>query len=89
MVRYIKNKKKYHFIKKQTRLALEHCGHIDATSIEEYLAIDGYSAFEKVLFDMKADEVIKEIEESNLRGRGGGGFPAGRKWSQVSRQKRN
>ncbi|MBC2478382.1 (2Fe-2S) ferredoxin domain-containing protein, partial [Clostridium beijerinckii] len=75
------------FYKKQTRLALEHCGHIDATSIEEYLAIDGYSAFEKVLFDMKADEVIKEIEESNLRGRGGGGFPAGRKWSQVSRQK--
>jgi NADH-quinone oxidoreductase subunit F len=75
------------FYKKQTRLALEHCGHIDATSIEEYFAIDGYSAFEKVLFDMDSDEVIKEIEESNLRGRGGGGFPAGRKWSQVKRQK--
>lgn len=75
------------FYKKQTRLALEHCGQIDATSIEEYLAIDGYSAFEKALFDMDSDEVIKEIEESNLRGRGGGGFPAGRKWSQVKRQK--
>jgi NADH-quinone oxidoreductase subunit F len=75
------------FYKKQTRLALEHCGQIDATSIEEYFAIDGYSAFEKVLFDMDSDEVIKEIEESNLRGRGGGGFPAGRKWSQVKRQK--
>ena len=75
------------FYKKQTRLALEHCGQIDATSIEEYFALDGYSAFEKVLFDMDSDGVIKEIEESNLRGRGGGGFPAGRKWSQVKRQK--
>jgi NADH-quinone oxidoreductase subunit F len=90
---YTKNGKVYTkqeeipFYKKQTRLALEHCGQIDATSIEEYLAIDGYSAFEKVLFDMDSDEVIKEIEESNLRGRGGGGFPAGRKWSQVKRQK--
>ena len=90
---YTKNGKVYTkqdeipFYKKQTRLALEHCGQIDATSIEEYLAIDGYSAFEKILFDMDSDEVIKEIEESNLRGRGGGGFPAGRKWSQVKRQK--
>ncbi|MDR3595008.1 NADH-quinone oxidoreductase subunit NuoF [Clostridium sp.] len=75
------------FYEKQTRLALEHCGQIDSTSIEEYFAIDGYSAFEKVLFDMDSDEVIKQIEESNLRGRGGGGFPAGRKWSQVKRQK--
>ncbi len=90
---YTKNGKVYTkqeeipFYKKQTRLALEHCGQIDATSIEEYLAIDGYSAFEKALFDMGSDEVIKQIEESNLRGRGGGGFPAGRKWSQVKRQK--
>ncbi|MDF2881471.1 MAG: hndC2 [Clostridiaceae bacterium] len=75
------------FYKKQTRLALEHCGHIDATSIEEYVALDGYSAFEKVLFDMTSNDVIKQIDESNLRGRGGGGFPAGRKWSQVKRQK--
>jgi NADH-quinone oxidoreductase subunit F len=75
------------FYKKQTRLALEHCGQIDATSIEEYIALGGYSAFEKALFDMDSDEVIKQIDESNLRGRGGGGFPAGRKWSQVKRQK--
>ncbi|WP_346938920.1 NADH-quinone oxidoreductase subunit NuoF [uncultured Clostridium sp.] len=74
------------FYKKQTRLALEHCGHIDSTSIEEYFAIGGYSALEKSLFDMTADEIIKEIDESNLRGRGGGGFPTGRKWSQVKRQ---
>lgn len=74
------------FYKKQTRLVLEHCGHIDATSIKEYFAIGGYSAFEKALFDMSADDIIAEIESSNLRGRGGGGFPAGRKWAQVKRQ---
>ena len=74
------------FYKKQTRLVLEHCGHIDATSIKEYFAIGGYSAFEKALFDMSADDIITEIETSNLRGRGGDGFPAGRKWAQVKKQ---
>jgi NADH-quinone oxidoreductase subunit F len=74
------------FYKKQTRLVLDHCGHIDATSIKEYLGIGGYTAFEKALFDMKGDDIINEITESNLRGRGGGGFPTGRKWSQVKRQ---
>ncbi|QXE18753.1 NADH-quinone oxidoreductase subunit NuoF [Clostridium sp. 001] len=75
------------FYKKQTRVALEHCGHIDATSIKECIALGGYSSFEKALFDMDSDEVIKQIDESNLRGRGGGGFPTGRKWTQVKRQK--
>ncbi len=75
------------FYKQQTRVVLEHCGKIDADSLYEYLAIGGYSAFEKVLFDMSADDVISEISKSNLRGRGGGGFPAGRKWEQVKRQK--
>ena len=74
------------FYKKQTRVVLEHCGHIDATSINEYLAIGGYKAFEKALFDMTPDDIVNEISESNLRGRGGGGFPTGRKWSQVKRQ---
>lgn len=74
------------FYKKQTRLVLDHCGHIDATSINEYLAFGGYKALEKVLFEMTPDDVIKEIEESGLRGRGGGGYPAGRKWAQVKRQ---
>jgi NADH-quinone oxidoreductase subunit F len=89
---YHKQDKKYvmrneiPFYKKQTRLVLEHCGQIDATSINEYLAVGGYTAFEKALFDMSADEIIAEISDSNLRGRGGGGFPAGRKWSQVKRQ---
>lgn len=75
------------FYKKQTRLALEHCGHIDATSIEEYFGIGGYGALEKALFSMDSDKIIKQIEDSCLRGRGGGGFPTGRKWSQVKRQK--
>lgn len=75
------------FYKKQTRVVLEHTGHIDATSIKEYLGIGGYVALEKALFDMTGEDIINEITESNLRGRGGGGFPAGRKWSQVKRQK--
>lgn len=74
------------FYKKQTRLVLDHCGHIDATSINEYLAVGGYRALEKALFEMSQDDIIKEIEESGLRGRGGGGYPAGRKWAQVKRQ---
>ncbi len=74
------------FYKQQTRMVLEHCGKIDADSIREYIAIGGYSAFEKALFDMTPDDIISEISKSNLRGRGGGGFPAGRKWEQVKRQ---
>jgi NADH-quinone oxidoreductase subunit F len=74
------------FYKKQTRLVLEHCGQIDATSLKEYLAVGGYTAFEKALFEMSPDQIIAEISDSNLRGRGGGGFPTGRKWAQVKRQ---
>lgn len=74
------------FYKQQTRVVLEHCGKIDADSVSEYIAIGGYSAFEKVLFDMTGDEIVDEISKSNLRGRGGGGFPAGRKWAQVKAQ---
>ncbi len=71
----------------QTRLVLENCGHIDAENIEEYIAVGGYSALEKVLFDMTQEEGLDMIEDSKLRGRGGGGFPAGKKWKQVARQK--
>lgn len=74
------------FYKKQTRNVLKNCGHIDAEHIEEYLSVGGYQALEKVLFQMKPEEVINEITEANLRGRGGGGFPTGYKWSQVARQ---
>jgi NADH-quinone oxidoreductase subunit F len=71
------------FYEGQTRLALEHCGHIDAESIKEYIVYDGYKALTKVLKDMEPIDVCREIEAANLRGRGGGGYPAGRKWSQV------
>ena len=75
------------FYKKQTRIVFENCGHIDSEDIGEYIARGGYKALEKVLFEMDAESVINEISESGLRGRGGGGFPAGKKWSQVARQK--
>ncbi|MBQ3219902.1 MAG: NADH-quinone oxidoreductase subunit NuoF [Clostridia bacterium] len=82
-----KEQKEIPFYKKQTRIILDNCDKIDATSIEEYLATGGYTALEKVLFDMTSDDILNEISESGLRGRGGGGFPAGRKWAQVARQK--
>lgn len=74
------------FYKRQTRLVLENCGHIDAEHIEEYIAHGGYKALGKVLFEMKPEEVVQEVLDSNLRGRGGGGFQTGYKWSQVARQ---
>ena len=74
------------FYKKQTRLALEHCGQINAESIVEYIAVGGYSAVAKALFDMTSDEIVDEITKSTLRGRGGGGFPTGTKWAQVLKQ---
>ena len=75
------------FYKQQTRVALEHCGHINAESVEEYIAVGGYTALEKALFDMTPDEIISEISESGLRGRGGAGFPTGKKWAQVAAHK--
>ena len=75
------------FIAKQTRIVLENCGRFDAESIEEYMTSGGFSALEKAMFEMTRDEVIDEIDKSGLRGRGGGGFPTGRKWKQVARQK--
>ena len=68
------------FYKKQKRIALKNCGVIDPENIDEYIAFDGYKALEKVLFEMTPDEVIKEISDSGLRGRGGAGFPTGKKW---------
>ena len=68
------------FYKKQKRIALKNCGIIDPENIEEYIAFDGYKALEKVLKNMSRDEVIEEITKSGLRGRGGAGFPTGKKW---------
>ena len=74
------------FYEKQTRLVLKNCGHIDAEHIEEYIAVGGYQSFAKVLFEQTPNDVIETILESNLRGRGGGGFQTGYKWKQVARQ---
>jgi len=68
------------FYKKQERIALKNCGVIDPECIDEYIAFDGYKALEKVLTKMTPDEVIEEISASGLRGRGGAGFPTGKKW---------
>ena len=75
------------FFKGQKKVALENCGHIAAESIEEYFAVGGYSSLEKALFDMTPEEVVKEVSDSGLRGRGGAGFPTGKKWSQVAAHK--
>ncbi len=69
------------FYKKQERIALKNSGKIDPENIDEYIAFDGYLALEKVLFSMSQDEVIDEITRSGLRGRGGAGFPTGKKWA--------
>lgn len=68
------------FYKNQERNVLCNNIKIDSKSIDDYLAIDGYSALSKVLFQMTSEQVLEEVKKSNLRGRGGGGFPAGRKW---------
>ena len=75
------------FYKHQTKLVLRHCGEIDSESIDEYIAVGGYTALEKALLDMTPDEIIKEVSDSGLRGRGGAGFPTGKKWSQVAAHK--
>ena len=69
------------FYKKQLRVALRNCGVIDPENVNEYIATDGYQALAKVLTSMTPDDVIKVLLDSGLRGRGGGGFPTGRKWA--------
>ena len=68
------------FYQKQFRIVLRNCGFINPESIEEYIARDGYAALEKALFEMTPDDIIKELEKSGLRGRGGAGFPTWKKW---------
>lgn len=72
------------FFSMQKRIALNNCGIIDPENIEEYIALDGYQALAKVLNEFEPDDVIDEIKKSGLRGRGGGGFPTGRKWESSA-----
>ncbi|MBR5012174.1 MAG: 4Fe-4S binding protein [Clostridia bacterium] len=72
------------FYKTQNRVVLRNCGVINPESIDEYIAMDGYAALGKVLTEMTPDDVIKCITDSGLRGRGGGGFPTGRKWALTA-----
>ncbi len=76
-----KSYKHTQFYEKQNRIALHNCGLINPEVVEEYVALDGYKAIYKVLSEMTPLQVIEEISESGLRGRGGGGFPTGKKWS--------
>ncbi len=72
------------FYKTQNRVVLRNCGVINPESIDEYIAMDGYAALGKVLTEMTPEDVIKVITDSGLRGRGGGGFPTGRKWALTA-----
>jgi len=75
------------FYKTQNRVVLRNCGVINPESIDEYIAMDGYAALGKVLTEMTPEDVIKEVTDSGLRGRGGGGFPTGRKWALTAPNK--
>ncbi|MBW6534440.1 MAG: NADH-quinone oxidoreductase subunit NuoF [Mariniphaga sp.] len=81
----ISDSKGMDFYKKQTRIALRNCGFINPESIDEYISRDGYAAMGKCLTEYSPEETIKEIKESGLRGRGGGGFPTGLKW-EITRK---
>ena len=76
----IKSLNEVQFYQKQMRIALRNCGVINPEEIDEYIAFDGYKALGKVLTEMTPEQVINEIKESGLRGRGGGGSPTGMKW---------
>jgi NADH-quinone oxidoreductase subunit F/NADP-reducing hydrogenase subunit HndC len=75
------------FYQKQKRIVLRNCGVIDPCSIDEYIARDGYSAIEKVIFEMTADDVIGELKTAAIRGRGGAGFPTWMKWNFTKQVK--
>ena len=81
----IKSLNEVDFYKKQMRIALRNCGVINPENIEEYIAFDGYKALATALTQMTPQEVIQVIKDSNLRGRGGGGFPTGLKWDFASK----
>jgi len=74
------------FFRRQKKIVLENCGIIDPTSIDEYIAAGGFQALDKVLAKYSSKDVVKEILDSGLRGRGGGGFPTGKKWEMANKE---
>ncbi len=85
----IKSINETNFYKKQKRVALRNCGVIDPENIDEYIAMDGYQALAKALTQMTPEDVINVVKDSGLRGRGGGGFPTGLKWSFTAKNSAN
>ena len=83
----IKSLNETDFYKKQVRVALRNCGVVDPESIDEYIAQDGYQALAKCLTEYTPEQVIQIVSDSGLRGRGGGGFPTGRKWALCAPNK--
>ncbi len=84
---YIQHEKDIPFYNKQMRLVFGKNGHMDPTSIHDYIVLGGYQAVAKALYKMLPEEIIEEIRKSGLRGRGGGGFPAGKKWASCRKVK--
>jgi NADH:ubiquinone oxidoreductase subunit F (NADH-binding)/(2Fe-2S) ferredoxin/NAD-dependent dihydropyrimidine dehydrogenase PreA subunit len=82
--RIIEKKKQVPFFASQKKVVLKNCGRIDPENIEEYIAADGYEALGRALTEMTPEDVIKVITDSGLRGRGGAGFPTGKKWQFVA-----
>ncbi len=82
----VKTLDELNFYKKQKRIVLKNCGMINPENIDEYLAFDGYRALEKVLREMSPEEVIAQMSASGLRGRGGAGFPTGKKWELTAQE---
>lgn len=86
VVERLRSENELDFFSKQMRISLRNCGRIDPENIDEYIAYDGYKALGKVLSGMEPEDVIRVIGDAGLRGRGGGGFPTGKKWEFAAAQ---